>query len=100
MDKEAHCSDGAVANRERIMIKKIGEAGKVALMAGMLAGTAMLAGCSPAPAGQAQKKTEFNIGWSIYAGWMPWPYADQAAVDKVRGLLKRNGKDAMTIPIK
>ncbi|SDW89536.1 SPOR domain-containing protein [Thiocapsa roseopersicina] len=28
------------------------------------------------------------------------PYADQAAVDKVRGLLKRNGKDAMTIPIK
>jgi cell division septation protein DedD len=28
------------------------------------------------------------------------PYADQAAVDKVRGLLTRNGKDAMTIPIK
>ena len=28
------------------------------------------------------------------------PYADQAAVDKVRALLKRNGKDAMTIPIK
>ncbi|MFB1509058.1 MAG: SPOR domain-containing protein, partial [Thiocapsa sp. C3-sup] len=28
------------------------------------------------------------------------PYADQAALDKVRGLLKRNGKDAMTIPIK
>jgi len=82
MDKEAHCSDGAVANRERIMIKKIGEAGKVALMAGMLAGTAMLAGCSPAPAGQAQKKTEFNIGWSIYAGWMPWPYAQQTGIVK------------------
>jgi cell division protein FtsN len=28
------------------------------------------------------------------------PYGDQAAVDKVRALLKRNGKDAMTIPIK
>jgi cell division protein FtsN len=28
------------------------------------------------------------------------PYADQAALDKVRDLLKRNGKDAMTIPIK
>jgi cell division protein FtsN len=28
------------------------------------------------------------------------PYADQAAVEKVRGLLKRNGKDAMTIPLK
>ena len=28
------------------------------------------------------------------------PYADKAAVEKVRALLKRNGKDAMTIPIK
>ncbi|WP_296695981.1 SPOR domain-containing protein [Thiocapsa sp. UBA6158] len=28
------------------------------------------------------------------------PYADQAALDKVRDLLKRNGKDAMTIPVK
>ncbi|WP_296809442.1 SPOR domain-containing protein [Thiocapsa sp.] len=28
------------------------------------------------------------------------PYADQAALDKVRAMLKRNGKDAMTIPIK
>ena len=28
------------------------------------------------------------------------PYADQAAVDKVREVLRRNGKDAMTIPIK
>jgi cell division protein FtsN len=28
------------------------------------------------------------------------PYADQAALDKVRALLKRNGKDAMTIPLK
>jgi cell division protein FtsN len=28
------------------------------------------------------------------------PYADQAALDKVRALLKRNGKDSMTIPVK
>nr|WP_089221344.1 putative urea ABC transporter substrate-binding protein [Sphingomonas laterariae] len=27
-------------------------------------------------------KTEFTIGWSIYAGWMPWPYADQAGIVK------------------
>ena len=27
-------------------------------------------------------KTEFNIGWSIYAGWMPWPYAQQAGIVK------------------
>ncbi|WAC48276.1 putative urea ABC transporter substrate-binding protein [Asticcacaulis sp. SL142] len=31
-----------------------------------------------APAG----KTEFTIGWSIYAGWMPWPYAAQAGIVK------------------
>ncbi len=28
------------------------------------------------------KRTEFNIGWSIYAGWMPWPYASQAGIVK------------------
>jgi cell division protein FtsN len=28
------------------------------------------------------------------------PYADKAAADKVRDLLKRNGKETMTIPIK
>lgn len=24
----------------------------------------------------------FQIGWSIYAGWMPWPYAQQAGIVK------------------
>jgi hypothetical protein len=28
----------------------------------------------PAP---AAAKTDFTIAWTIYAGWMPWPYADQ-----------------------
>ncbi len=28
------------------------------------------------------KRTEFSIGWSIYAGWMPWPYAQQAGIVK------------------
>ncbi len=23
---------------------------------------------------------EFDIGWSIYAGWMPWPYAEQEGI--------------------
>ena len=27
-------------------------------------------------------KSEFNIGWSIYAGWMPWPYAQQSGIVK------------------
>ena len=31
----------------------------------------------------AQEKTEFNVAWSIYVGWMPWGYAeDTGIVDK------------------
>lgn len=33
-------------------------------------------------AGPSPARTEFNIGWSIYAGWMPWPYAQQAGIVK------------------
>ncbi|MDO8901192.1 MAG: putative urea ABC transporter substrate-binding protein, partial [Phenylobacterium sp.] len=25
---------------------------------------------------------EYAIGWTIYAGWMPWPYAEQAGIVK------------------
>jgi NitT/TauT family transport system substrate-binding protein len=31
---------------------------------------------------QAAPRKEFNIAWSIYVGWMPWPYADQAGIVK------------------
>jgi len=34
---------------------------------------------SPALAG---KKKEFNIAWTIYVGWMPWPYAVEAGIVK------------------
>ncbi|MDX2274519.1 MAG: putative urea ABC transporter substrate-binding protein [Hyphomonadaceae bacterium] len=40
------------------------------------------AACSPAPETEAPSRTEFTIAWSIYAGWMPWPYADQAQIVK------------------
>ena len=60
------------------MIKLVGKAGSAVLIAGAL----MLASCSQSPAPQAAPKTEFNIGWSIYAGWMPWPYAQQAGIVK------------------
>jgi NitT/TauT family transport system substrate-binding protein len=33
------------------------------------------------PAAAAPKK-EFNIAWSIYVGWMPWPYAAEAGIVK------------------
>ena len=47
----------------------------------MITGALLLASCSQAPA-STEPKTEFNIGWSIYAGWMPWPYAQQAGIVK------------------
>ncbi|WP_333572909.1 putative urea ABC transporter substrate-binding protein [Sphingomonas sp.] len=48
-----------------------------------VAAVAMLATASCGGNGTAPKaRTEFNIGWSIYAGWMPWPYAEQAGIVK------------------
>nr|WP_236554892.1 putative urea ABC transporter substrate-binding protein [Novosphingobium sp. 9U] len=41
----------------------------------------MLASCS-GQSSAPQQRNEFNIGWSIYAGWMPWPYAQQAGIVK------------------
>ena len=60
------------------MFNAIRSAGTAALMACAL----LAASCSPAPDTAAQPRTEFNIGWSIYAGWMPWPYAQQAGIVK------------------
>ena len=42
-----------------------------------------VAGCSPkVEAPTATPKKSYTIAWSIYAGWMPWPYADQAGIVK------------------
>lgn len=38
--------------------------------------------CSDSAEEAAAPRTEFAIGWSIYAGWMPWPYAEQAGIVK------------------
>lgn len=53
-------------------------AGKVALIVGAL----IVASCSQAPNPPTEQRKEFSIGWSIYAGWMPWPYAQQAGIVK------------------
>lgn len=60
------------------MFDTIRGAGKVSLAACAL----MLASCSPSATDAPQARTQFNIGWSIYAGWMPWPYAQQAGIVK------------------
>jgi len=47
----------------------------------------VLAGCGnpeekTAEAPAAPAAASYTIGWTIYAGWMPWPYADQAGIVK------------------
>ena len=60
------------------MLNGIRSAGKIALLACAL----VVASCSPSADPVEEPKTEFNIGWSIYAGWMPWPYAQQTGIVK------------------
>ena len=60
------------------MIGSFGKLSRVALMAGAL----LAVSCSPAKEAASGPRTEFSIGWSIYAGWMPWPYAQQAGIVK------------------
>jgi NitT/TauT family transport system substrate-binding protein len=48
----------------------------------MVAGALLTAACSQSSTEAAKPRQEFNIGWSIYAGWMPWPYAQQAGIVK------------------
>ncbi|EIZ78670.1 ABC-type transport system periplasmic component [Novosphingobium sp. Rr 2-17] len=47
-----------------------------------MAGVFATAACSQTSGDAAKPRQEFNIGWSIYAGWMPWPYAQQAGIVK------------------
>jgi NitT/TauT family transport system substrate-binding protein len=35
-----------------------------------------------APQATAAEKKEFKLAWTIYAGWMPWPYAAEAGIVK------------------
>lgn len=52
-----------------------------------LAGLAALTACGDTATDKSGAKTEapkkkFAIGWSIYAGWMPWPYAQKSGIVK------------------
>jgi len=61
---------------------------KTAAAAGAIAAVALgIASCSK-PAGNTTQAAapaadkEYVIGWTIYAGWMPWPYAQQSGILK------------------
>ena len=46
----------------------------------LLAAASCLALSLPAGTATAQERTQFSIAWSIYVGWMPWGYADEAGI--------------------
>jgi NitT/TauT family transport system substrate-binding protein len=51
------------------------------LLSGGVIGIAM-AGLFAGSPGLAAQKKEFNIAWSIYAGWMPWGYVQDSGMMK------------------
>jgi NitT/TauT family transport system substrate-binding protein len=55
---------------------------RIATRIAAVAAVSLLVTSCGQPAGPPPARTEFNIGWSIYAGWMPWPYAQQAGIVK------------------
>ncbi|GAB2802473.1 putative urea ABC transporter substrate-binding protein [Halomonas shantousis] len=49
----------------------------------LLLASATLSALLTSPFALAQQRDHFSVCWSIYAGWMPWSYADtQGIVDK------------------
>lgn len=53
----------------------------------MLGAGVLLASCGEKAADASASSAtaadkEYTIGWTIYAGWMPWPYAQQAGIVK------------------
>jgi NitT/TauT family transport system substrate-binding protein len=48
----------------------------LSLLAALAIGLTTVATASAAP------KKEFDIAWTIYVGWMPWPYAAEAGIVK------------------
>jgi NitT/TauT family transport system substrate-binding protein len=53
------------------------------IMKRLLSFTAAFAiGLCTVTAVSAEPKKEFNIAWTIYVGWMPWPYAAETGIVK------------------
>lgn len=54
------------------------------MVAAVVASGLALASCGDKPKEAAAPAAgkEYTVGWTIYAGWMPWPYADQAGIVK------------------
>lgn len=73
----------SAATRGRIMPGILDRMWRRLVGLGLLA--LLVAACSGGEQEPAGPRTEFSIGWSIYAGWMPWAYAQQAGIVKKWG---------------
>jgi len=51
---------------------------RLTVLLGAMAMLALLSGS----AASAEEKKKFTLAWTIYAGWMPWPYAADAGIVK------------------
>ncbi|HTX50527.1 MAG TPA: putative urea ABC transporter substrate-binding protein, partial [Caulobacteraceae bacterium] len=67
---------------------RVRQGGWRATLAAVLCGMA-LAACGKAPSDEATGASAapgpnrvYTVAWTIYAGWMPWPYADEAGIVK------------------
>jgi NitT/TauT family transport system substrate-binding protein len=60
-------------------LKTVGAAAAVAAVGLSLASCSKPAEKAAAPQAAAADK-EYTIGWTIYAGWMPWAYAQQSGI--------------------
>jgi len=60
--------------------KKLSATAAVAVLALSLAACGQKAEKAAAPAAPAAKT--YTVGWTIYAGWMPWPYAQESGILK------------------
>ncbi|APH57590.1 ABC transporter substrate-binding protein [Granulibacter bethesdensis] len=47
-----------------------------------IAATALACAVTFTARAEAAEKTDFRIAWTIYAGWMPWPYAQEVGIVK------------------
>jgi NitT/TauT family transport system substrate-binding protein len=62
---------------------------------GVFVAAAALAAPGLSSTAHAVVKKEFNIAWTVYVGWMPWPYAAEAGIVK-----KWADKYAITINVR
>jgi NitT/TauT family transport system substrate-binding protein len=50
------------------------------LIAGIVVAAALAFAVGPTGHAVAAEKKDFKIAWSIYVGWMPWPYAQESGI--------------------